>query len=83
MSNWNYRVLLSKDQSEYFIGEVYYDDDGQMGWVENDSSRLRWDDYDDLQGTVEMIREAFNKPILAVLEDDALEEILPVYAAAP
>lgn len=83
MSHWNYRVLLSKDQSEYFIGEVYYDDEGQMGWVENDSSRLRWDDYDDLQGTVEMIREAFSKPILAVREDDSLEEIVPVYATAP
>ena len=33
---------------------------------------LRWDDYEDLKESVEMIRQAFDKPLLRVAEDDSL-----------
>ena len=50
MSHWNYRVVQSFDQTEYFIAEVYYDGDATLGWVDSGHDCLRWDDYDDLKG---------------------------------
>ena len=65
MHHWNYRVLQSFDQTEYFIA----------GWVDSGLDFQRWDDYDDLKGSVEMIQKAFDKPLLRVLEDDRLVEV--------
>jgi hypothetical protein len=31
VSHWNYRVVQSRDQTEYFIAEVHYADDGHLG----------------------------------------------------
>ena len=75
MSHWNYRVVQSFDQTEYFIAEVYYDDAGNIGWVDNRENRLTWDTYDDLKGTVELIRKAFDKPLMRVVEGDHLIEV--------
>ncbi|WP_158240431.1 hypothetical protein [Mycobacterium hubeiense] len=52
MSHWNYRVVQSFDQTEYFIAEVYYDGDATQGWADREHDFLRWDDYNDLKGTV-------------------------------
>jgi hypothetical protein len=35
----------------------------------------RWDDYDDLKGSVELIQKAFDKPLLRVVEGDRLVEV--------
>jgi antitoxin VapB len=75
VQHWNYRVLQSFDQAEYFIAEVYYDGDTPQGWVDSGLDFLRWDDYDDLKESVEMIRQAFDKPLLRVAEDDSLVEV--------
>lgn len=75
MSQWNYRVLQSFDQTEYFIAEVYYDGDATQGWVDGGHDGLRWDDYDDLKGSVKMIQKAFDKPLLRVVEGDRLVEV--------
>lgn len=75
MSHWNYRVLQSYDRTEFFIAEVYYDDEGRMGWADVRGSALTWDDYDDLKYTVEKITEAFNRPLLLVGENDHLVEV--------
>ena len=75
VSHWNYRVVQSFDQAEYFIAEVYYDGDGIQGWVDSGRDGLRWDDFDDLKGSVEMIQKAFAKPLLRVVEDDRLVEV--------
>jgi len=72
---WNYRVLQSFDQTEYFIAEVYYDGDGPLGWVDSGLDFLRWDDYGDLRGSVEMIQMAFDKPLLRVVDGDRLVEV--------
>jgi hypothetical protein len=64
VSHWNYRVVQSFDQTEFFIAEVYYDDDAPRGWVDSGCDGLRWDDYDHLRGSVEMIQKAFDKPLL-------------------
>jgi hypothetical protein len=75
VSHWNYRVVQSFDQTEYFIAEVYYDSDATRGWVDSGRDGLRWDDYDDLKGSVEMIQKAFDKPLLRVVEGDRLVEV--------
>ena len=75
MTHWNYRVVQSFDQTEYFIAEVYYDGDGTQGWVDSGRDFLRWDDYDDLKGTVELLKNAFDKPLLRVVENDRLVEV--------
>lgn len=75
VSHWNYRVVESRDQTEYFIAEVYYADDGHLGWADDSRDCLRWDNYDDLKGTVDLIREAFDQPLLRVVEGDRLVEV--------
>lgn len=74
VSHWNYRVAQSFDRTECFIAEVYYDGDATQGWVDSGRDGLRWDDYDDLKGSVEMIQKAFDKPLLRVVEGDRLVE---------
>lgn len=75
MSHWNYRVVQSFDQTEYFIAEVYYDGDATRGWVDSGQDSLRWDDYDDLKGTVELLKNACDEPLLRVVESDRLVEV--------
>lgn len=76
MSTWNFRVVQSADDGEYFIAEVYYDGSA-MSWVENSRDCLRWTDYADLKSTVELIRQAFDKPLLRVTADERLVEVPP------
>lgn len=75
-SHWDYRVVRSLDRSEYFIAEVYYDGD-KVSWIDDSRNALRWDRYDDLKGTVDLIRQAFDKPLLEVTTDDHLSEVTP------
>jgi len=75
VQHWNYRVLQSFDQTEYFIAEVYYDGDAPQGWVDSGLDFLRWDDYDDLEDSVDLIQKAFDQPLLRVLDDDRLVEV--------
>lgn len=74
MSTWNYRVVQSLDRTEYFIAEVYYDGD-RLSWVDDSPDCLRWSRFDDLRDTVELIRQAFDRPVLRVAEDDRLVEV--------
>ncbi|KUH67538.1 hypothetical protein AU184_25800 [Mycolicibacterium novocastrense] len=76
LANWNYRVVQSADESEYFIAEVYYDGD-KLGWVDKSRDCLRWGRYNDLRNTVHLIQDAFARPLLRVTEDDRLIEIAP------
>lgn len=71
---WDYRVVRSLDGSEFFIAEVYYDGD-KVSWVDDSRNALRWDRYDDLKGTVELLQQAFDKPLLEVTADDRLVEV--------
>ena len=73
VGHWNYRVVQSADGSEYFIAEVYYAGD-KLGWVDGSRDLLRWERYQDLIDTVQLIRHAFDQPLLRVTEDDRLVE---------
>lgn len=68
--------MQSTDGSEYFIAEVYYDGP-KLSWVDDSRGTLRWERYDDLRATVELIRQAFDKPLLRLTEDDHLIEVSP------
>lgn len=76
MSTWNYRVVQSPDENEYFIAEVYYDGDA-LSWGDDSRDCLRWDNYEDLKSTVELIRQAFDKPLLRVQAGGRLVEVTP------
>lgn len=76
ISHWDYRVVRSQDRTEYFIAEVYYDGD-KLSWVDDPRNALRWDRYEDLKGTVDLIRLAFDKPLLDVSADGHLIEVTP------
>jgi hypothetical protein len=43
--------------------------------VDSGCDGLRWEDYDGLKGSVEMIQKAFDKPLLRVVEGDRLVEV--------
>jgi hypothetical protein len=70
---WNYRLVQSLDGTEYFIAEVYYDGD-RLSWADATRASLRWDSYDELKRTIDLIRQAFEKPTLRFAEDDRLIE---------
>ena len=55
-----------EDQRIFSILEVYYDKDGNVnGYIdETKNSLAAWEDYDDLKGTHELMKLAFEKPIL-------------------
>lgn len=75
-STWNYRVVQSSDGTEYFIAEVYYDGN-VLSWVDGTGDCLRWDRHNDLKGTIELIQQAFDKPVLRVTGDGRLVEVSP------
>lgn len=75
-STWNYRVVQSSDGTEYFIAEVYYDGDA-LSWVDRTSDCLRWDRFENLKGTAELIQQAFDKPVLKVTGDGRLIDVSP------
>lgn len=69
-------MVRSLDRSEYFIAELCYDGD-EVSWVDDSRTTLRWDRYDDLKGTVDLIRQAFDKPMPGVTTDDHLSKATP------
>lgn len=62
---WNYRVMkrAARDENEFFITEVYYQDDGSViGWTEGKEA---WgEDLDSLRQTLEWMTSALDKPVL-------------------
>jgi hypothetical protein len=62
---WNYRVI--EIDGLYAVSEVYYDDNGLIeAWaLPDDLNPLTgWETIDELRGTVDLIKEAFNRPVI-------------------
>ncbi|XCI63719.1 hypothetical protein MPNTM1_04896 [Mycolicibacterium parafortuitum] len=74
VNNWNHRALQSLDGREYCIAEVFYDGDALI-WVDGSRTCLRRDNDDDLEATVQLIGEAFDKHLRRVQERDLLVEV--------
>lgn len=77
MSNnyWNYRIMRKKHstgEEEYFIHEVYYDEeDNVIGWTEEPtyvySSMVDLDSstpHEEMRKVIDMMQTALHKPIL-------------------
>lgn len=72
MNSWNYRVIkmMCDNQKNFAIAEVYYDEKNQpVGWVKCNENTLVSEEYENLKGTIELLSEAFSKPILTVEGD--------------
>ena len=77
MNYWNYRVIRMQRYNEiyFMIAEVYYDDRNcPVGWVKCNENTLVFEEYENLKGTINLLSEAFVKPILMV-EGDKLVEL--------
>ena len=64
---WNYRVLkhVTKGGSWYQIHEVYYNkDDGSISSCSEDAPAPFGETVEELQEVVELMKAAFNKPII-------------------
>lgn len=68
--SWNYRVAKKKLESgkEVFgIIEVYYGKDGSAsGWTDFVDPN-EWENLEDLKGTIDLMKKAFDKPIFEEL----------------
>lgn len=65
-SGWNYRVLQKEESSHpyYQIIEVYYDGDGKpFGWSQKPHTPIG-NTPDDLKGEMELMMQAFGRPVL-------------------
>ena len=76
---WNYRVIRHSDEKTksfwFHIHEVYYSDDGEIeGWTQNPKIPVG-DSAEDLKGEIELIIEAFNRPVLKEENNALIEKI--------
>lgn len=72
----NKELLELSPDYNYKIVEVYYNDDGGIeGWADSTYDTLLADNVEDLKGTVALLPDAFNEPVLKIVDDDKLEEV--------
>lgn len=89
MGYWNYRIIF--DGTDYWVGEVHYDDSGAPhGYTGPSQGILSWDNLPDLQGTIGKITvDTALSAVLRVNKDteeiigDISEEELALLAQAP
>lgn len=75
----DYRVIFEpfeegSEIGEYTIREVYYTEDGEIKWWDDNAVELSSDDFWEFADRFDAIAAAFDKPIL-ILIDDELHEI--------
>lgn len=71
---WNYRVIKDLD-GNFKIVEVHYENGKIKGWADSSEDVLIWDNYEDLKGTYDLVKHAFEKPVLERIKDDKLIEL--------
>jgi hypothetical protein len=74
---WNYRVLeeIKYGISLFSIIEVHYEDGKISGYIDTHHNILSgWDTYDNLKGTWELVKGAFDRPIVRKDEKEFLYE---------
>jgi hypothetical protein len=82
--SWNYRVIRypETEDSAFAIHEVYYDKEGRpTSWAENPIAPLG-DNLLELRAEVEYMLEAFDKPVLTIVDDKLIETTCP-HCGAP
>ena len=70
---WNYRVAENMHNGCYEIIEVFYDKEGKTeGW--HRAGLEEWASRDNLEGSLKLMLEAFQKPNVVLRSDGTLEE---------
>lgn len=64
IGGWNYRV--GEKNGLFSIIEVYYNDKGQPKAYAERNPTANWEDYEDLKGTIDLIKQAFKRPVLDI-----------------
>jgi hypothetical protein len=66
MTNWNYRVIYTPTNQEnsFAIHEVFYNDEGLPIGATKNPVELGASSMEDLQLTVDRLKDAMDKPIL-------------------
>ncbi len=65
MTHWNYRVMrFDVDDPYYAIHEVFYKPDGALDSYGGDATPVLWDEGENGLDILDMMREAFEKPVL-------------------
>lgn len=75
----DYRVIFEpleegSDEGDYRISEVFYDDDGEISWWDESAVILDSDDFWELSARFDEIAEAFDKPVLVLVNDELVED---------
>jgi hypothetical protein len=65
---WNYRVV--KENGLYGVREVHYLGEDRHGWTEGGNELQNWESYEDLKGTYDLIKGAFEKPVMVVIKGE-------------
>ena len=72
---WSYRIV--KHGEQYKIAEVFYNKHRDIsGWADVSDNCLIRETYEELKGTYDLIKHAFEKPVLVVIEGDKLKEVI-------
>jgi hypothetical protein len=63
---WNYRVVRVEEEGydRYQLYEVYYDDDGKLEGMTENSMHPYGESVEELQNDLEYMMEALRKPVL-------------------
>lgn len=77
--SWDYRVIFApyeagSDEGEYTIREVYYDDEGEISWFADEGVEFVHEDFWELADDFDAVAEAFDKPVLILIDGDLIED---------
>ena len=77
--SWDYRVVFAPyenggDEGEYTIREVYYDDNGEVSWYSDEGVEFVHTDFWELADDFDAVAEAFDKPVLILIDGDLVED---------
>jgi len=74
---WNYRVIMKqyKEEKDYTIHEVYYDEEGNIKQYSKNPTYPYGYSLDDLKKDYELYGKAFEKPILCFDKKGKLVEL--------
>lgn len=81
--SWNYRVVfddinaLDNEIGEYTIREVFYDEDGEVDFWDDEAAVPNGNSYEELQDDMNLFMEAFELPCLVLeIDEETGEEAL-------
>jgi hypothetical protein len=86
--SWNYRVIRRIEESHvskqpvYCIATVFYDADGNITTFSADPAWPVGETPEELRHDIELMRQAFERPLVDEREDGVLIEAMPIPSTA-